>query len=179
MSMRKVIRLSLAVVISAFSFLFFESAALAAVVSVDAVSAQSADIYDMVMLSKINSYREANGVPALEYNEDLIDVANYRIGELVVNFDHTRPNGESYKTVYAELGLTDKYERGSENIAKILADWDFENENGDEYVDYIFEAYKNSDRHNENMLKPYWKYYGGSFLTNYNGSCYQIQVFAK
>ncbi len=137
------------------------------------------DIYDIVMLQKINSFREENGLNALELNDDLFDVADVRLSELPVNFDHTRPNGESYKSVYSELGLTDKYERGSENIAKILEEWDFSNESADEYVDYIFEAYKNSESHRENMLKPYWKYYGGGFLTNYNGNCYQIQVFAK
>lgn len=170
--MKKTLRIIPALLMITYLVATFEGSAYAK-------SANPPDIYDIIMLQKINSFREENGLPALELNDDLLDVADVRLNELPVNFDHTRPNGESYKTVYTELGLTDKYERGSENIAKILDDWDFENENGDEYVEYIFEAYVNSDSHRENMLKPYWKYYGSGFLTNYNGNCYQIQVFAK
>ena len=132
--------------------------------------------YDMLMLDRINSYRQANGLSALEYDEDLVNVANWRVSELPTNFDHLRPNGDSYKTVYTELGLADKYEKGNENIA-MLYGWDFASE--EECVDFIFEAYKNSEAHNANILKPYWQYYGGSYLVSRNGKCYQIQVFAK
>ncbi len=168
----KKVKIFLALLLIAYILVFSEGSAYAS-------ASNPPDIYDIVMLQKINSFREENGLNALELNDDLFDVADVRLSELPVNFDHTRPNGESYKSVYSELGLTDKYERGSENIAKILEEWDFSNESADEYVDYIFEAYKNSESHRENMLKPYWKYYGGGFLTNYNGNCYQIQVFAK
>ncbi|RKM58072.1 hypothetical protein D6853_00615 [Butyrivibrio sp. X503] len=170
--MKKTLRIILALFIITCSVFAFEGSAYAR-------SSNPPDLYDIIMLQKINSFREENGLSALELNDDLFDVADVRLYELPVNFDHTRPNGESYKTVYNELGLNNKYERGSENIAKILDDWDFQNDSGDEYVEYIFEAYVNSDSHRENMLKPYWKYYGGGFLTNYNGNCYQIQVFAK
>ena len=135
--------------------------------------------YDRIMLEKINEYRKTNGIPALEYNKDLARVADLRVGELTVSFSHFRPNGDSYKTAYTELGIADKFDRGSENIARVLDNWDFEKGTAEEYVDYIFEAYKRSESHNANMLKPYWTYYGGSFLTNYNGNCYQIQVFAN
>lgn len=168
----KKVKIFLALLLIAYILVFSEGSAYAS-------ASNHPDIYDIVMVQKINSFREENGLNALELNDDLFDVADVRLSELPVNFDHTRPNGESYKSVYSELGLTDKYERGSENIAKILEEWDFSNESADEYVDYIFEAYKNSESHRENMLKPYWKYYGGGFLTNYNGNCYQIQVFAK
>ena len=144
----------------------------------DKAFAYSSD-YDRIMFEKINAYREANGVPALKYDEDLVKVANVRVNELTVSFGHARPNGDSYKTVYTELGLDNNYERGSENIARVLDNWDFEKGSAEEYVNYIFEAYINSDSHRENMLKPYWEYYGGTFLTNYNNNCYQVQVFAK
>lgn len=163
--MRSVFKIFIAVMVCAF---FLEGRAVAAPSGCDAI-----------MLDKINAYRKANGVPALEYDEDLVRVADVRVNELVVSFGHLRPDGNSYKTVYKELKLDNNYERGSENIAKVLDNWDFDKGSDEEYVDYIFEAYKCSESHNTNMLKPYWKYYGGSFITNYNGECYQIQVFAE
>ena len=165
--MKAIIKLYFTVIIVAYSLLVFEA---------KPCEALEPTTYDMIMLDRINSYRQANGLSALEYDEDLVSVANWRVSELPTNFDHLRPNGDSYKTVYTELGLADKYERGSENIAR-LDGWDFASE--EECVDFIFEAYKNSEAHNANILKPYWQYYGGSYLVSHNGKCYQIQVFAK
>ena len=170
--MKKTIRMILSLLMITCSVFVFKGSAYAK-------TSNPPDIYDLIMLQKINAFRAENGLDALELNDDLLDVADVRLYELPVNFDHTRPNGDSYKTVYTDLGLDTKYERGSENIAKILDNWDFSNDSGEEYVEYIFEAYVNSESHRENMLKPYWEYYGGAFLTNYNGNCYQIQVFAK
>lgn len=165
--MNAIIKLCFTVIIVAYSLLVFEAK------SCETVEPTT---YDMLMLDRINSYRQANGLSALEYDEDLVSVANWRVSELPTNFDHLRPNGDSYKTVYTELGLANKYEKGNENIA-MLYGWDFASE--EECVDFIFEAYKNSEAHNANILKPYWQYYGGSYLASRNGKCYQIQVFAK
>lgn len=131
--------------------------------------------YEMIMLEKINEYREENGLSPLEYDDDLVRVAEVRINELPISFEHTRPNGESYKTVYRELNLTSKYNRGSENIAMgHLGNFATK----EECVEYVFEAYKDSESHRLNMLKPYWKYYGGSNIISQDGESYQIQVFA-
>lgn len=163
--MRK-LRLFLAIIVIVNSLILFYNKSYAVSVSYE---------YEMIMLEKINEYREENGLSPLEYDDDLVRVAEVRINELPISFEHTRPNGESYKTVYRELNLTSKYNRGSENIA--MGHWgNFATK--EECVEYVFEAYKNSESHRLNMLKPYWKHYGGSNIVNQNGESYQIQVFA-
>lgn len=165
--MKKVFKACLFIVMVVCTLMFCES-------KVYAISVIEA--YDMAMLEKINNYRKENGLAPLEYDKDLVSVAEVRVKELPVSFEHKRPNGESYKTVYNELGLNNKFERGSENIAQFNVN---KFGSGDEYVDAIFEAYTESESHNLNMLKPYWEYYGGSFLINCDGNSYQIQVFAR
>lgn len=49
----------------------------------------------------------------------------------------------------------------------------------DAYVDRFFQIYLKSASHRKNILKSDWKYYGGAFITNYNGKCYNIQIFAN
>lgn len=164
--MKNLIKLLGAIIAIVSSLVFSESKSYAVSVSYE---------YEMIMLEKINEYREENGLLPLEYDDDLVRVAEVRIKELPISFEHTRPDGESYKTVYRELDLTSKYNRGSENIA--MGHWgNFTTK--EECVEYVFEAYKNSESHRLNMLKPYWKHYGGSIAVSQDSESYQIQVFA-
>ena len=165
--MKKVFKVCLLIVAIVCALMFCESKVYATSVI---------ESYDMAMLEKINNYRKENGVTPLKYDTNIASVADVRVKELSISFKHTRPNGEKLKDIYKDLGLDDKYELTSENIAQFNVN---EFGSGDEYVDAIFKAYTESESHNLNMLKPYWEYYGGSFLINCDGNSYQIQVFAR
>ncbi|MCR4705568.1 MAG: hypothetical protein K5641_05830 [Lachnospiraceae bacterium] len=136
------------------------------------------DEYNRLMLEKINAYRVANGLPALEMRSELLDVGNGRVAEIVTSFSHTRPNGKSFKTIYQELGHGNIFRRFGENIFWCNG-WDFDTDgDANAYVEFIFQSYVGSPGHNANMLKPHWKYYGGAFLTD-RDNCFNIQVFAS
>lgn len=51
----------------------------------------------------------------LVYDYDLERIATKRAAELALLFDHERPNGESWFSIYAEEGIT--YLKAGENIA--------------------------------------------------------------
>lgn len=135
------------------------------------------DEFDRLMLEKVNAYRIANGLNALEFKTEPMAVADVRVTEMPVYFEHTRPNGTKYKTVYTDLGY--KIPDCGENIAKMDDTWDF-NIDGDmnTYVQFIFDAYVSSPGHRRTILKSKWKYFGSAFLTNYNGCCCQVQEFS-
>ena len=138
------------------------------------------DEYNRLMLEKINAYRASKGLGQLENRSELYAVAEARVPEVASKFSHTRTNKTSFKTVYEELGHEGVFQKAGENLAYIKNDWDF-NVDGDvdAYVDRFFQIYLKSASHRKNILKSDWKYYGGAFITNYNGKCYNIQIFAN
>lgn len=53
----------------------------------------------------LNSYRRANGLPALTLDKGLTEAANVRARELSVYMDHTRPTGTGYLTAVEDCGV--------------------------------------------------------------------------
>ena len=83
----------------------------------------------------------------LAYDYDLERIATKRAAELALLFDHGRPNGESFFSIYEEEGIT--YRAAGENIAMgyrtaeaVNAAW---REDGEPY---------NGQGHRRNMLNP-------------------------
>lgn len=116
-------------------------------------------ILETEFLRLINEERVKNGRGELKANEILHKAARIRAKECLVKFGHTRPNGESYKSVL-QGDLEYKYSHISENIAwfyespysttdwtKVLTEADLK-----VYAKQFFTMFKNSSVHYENML---------------------------
>lgn len=61
--------------------------------------------YPFDLIAEINTYRSSYGLSALSENSGLNRAAAVRCNELLASMSHTRPDGRSCSTVYAELGI--------------------------------------------------------------------------
>lgn len=97
--------------------------------------------YDIFVL--LNDYRTQNGLSSLAWSSDMLVGTNERSIECCVFFDktHTRPNGQMFNTV-----TNGKLFKG-ENLAV----------SSGFTAQEFFDAWKNSDQHNKNMLNPNYK----------------------
>ena len=106
----------------------------------------------------------------LAYDYDLERIATKRAAELALLFDHGRPNGESFFSIYEEEGIT--YRAAGENIAMgyrtaeaVNAAW---REDGEPY---------NGQGHRRNMLNPKFNCVGIGHVY-LNGCHYWVEEFA-
>ncbi|MGB4610154.1 MAG: CAP domain-containing protein, partial [Saccharofermentanales bacterium] len=90
-------------------------------------------------LALINQHRKNNGAAPLAYNYNWLAGGNIRAAEIAYNFSHTRPDGSHWTTAVQLENVTWK----GENIA-----WGYPT------VESVFEIWKNSPAHNDNMLNP-------------------------
>jgi len=125
-----------------------------------ALADKSSDVLDLV-----NEQRKAAGLKSLSLNEDLNRVAQLRANEIVENWSHTRPNGEAWKTAFAEEGVSASY-RG-ENLAK-----------GQYSADAVVEAWMDSEGHRDNILNKKFSKMGVASVV-IDGVTYWVQVFAN
>lgn len=80
------------------------------------------------VIDLVNEERKAAGLSLLRENSALNEVAMARAIESTTSFSHQRPNGEQWKTVYSEAGITCRC--AGENLArkqktpeKVMSDW--------------------------------------------------------
>ena len=106
----------------------------------------------------------------LAYDYDLERIATKRAAELALLFDHGRPNGESFLSIYEEEGIT--YRAAGENIAMgyrtaeaVNAAW---REDGEPY---------NGQGHRRNMLNPKFNCVGIGHVY-LDGCHYWVEEFA-
>ena len=106
----------------------------------------------------------------LAYDYDLERIATKRAAELALLFDHGRPNGESFFSIYEEEGIT--YSAAGENIAMgyrtaeaVNAAW---REDGEPY---------NGQGHRRNMLNPKFNCVGIGHVY-LDGCHYWVEEFA-
>ncbi len=110
-------------------------------------------------LKLVNAERKKNGKCELKVNEVLHRAARLRAEECLVKFSHTRPNGESYKSIL-KGDLSYKWSHIAENIAwfyetsysttnwtKVLTDQDMK-----AYAKHFFTQFKNSSQHYANIM---------------------------
>ncbi len=110
-------------------------------------------------LKLVNAERKKNGRCELKVNEVLHKAARLRAEECLVKFSHTRPNGESYKSIL-KGDLSYKWSHIAENIAwfyessysttdwtRVLTDQDMK-----DYAKHFFSQFKNSSQHYANIL---------------------------
>lgn len=122
---------------------------------------------EMVYLfNKINNYRAENGLNKLALDTDLCKLAYLRALEQRTLKGHTRPDNTAYYTILEEFNY-DYYGCG-ENIAF------YRNVSSDE----IFEKWKNSSAHNQNMMEKRWTKSGIAMCKNPDGTYTIVHLFA-
>ena len=94
-----------------------------------------------------NKYRKSAGLTTLSINEELMDMADTRAEELQSLFDHVRPNGEKWYTIFEEVGST--LQATGENAAK-----------GPSTAKRVAEGWYNSEGHRANMMNSEALYIG-------------------
>ena len=121
----------------------------------------SEEVWDVLRLT--NSERETQGLTWLTLNQDLTDGASTRANEIVTNFGHTRPNGESCFTV-----LNESYSSTGENIAA-----------GQNSASSVVTAWMNSTGHRANILSGSFDKLGVGYTQNAAGTYqyYWVQMF--
>lgn len=113
----------------------------------------------------VNEERGKAGMNKLSYRGDLQNAADTRAREIVKAFSHTRPDGRSCFTVYADNGI--KYRAAGENIAY-----------GQRDANEVMNGWMNSQGHRANILSAN---YTGICVGMYeqNGIKYWVQLFIK
>lgn len=125
-----------------------------------ALADKSSDVLDLV-----NKERKAAGLKTVKMNDDLNRVAQLRAAEIAEKWSHTRPNGEEWKTAFADAGVTASY-RG-ENLAK-----------GQYSADKAVEDWMESEGHKANILNKKFTKMGVASV-EIDGVTYWVQVFAN
>ena len=118
-----------------------------------------------------NTKKEVYWGDALTYDYDLEKLAMKRAAELVIRYDHTRPNGEDFSSIYKEENVTD-WQSAGENIAigyhsaqAVNTAW---REDGEDY---------NGQGHRRNMLSSKFNCVGIGHV-KYDGCDYWVEEFA-
>ena len=118
------------------------------------------------ILRLVNNERRSAGVPELTGDTLLNQAAQIRASETVVNFSHTRPNGQSCFSVFDELGISAMTK--GENIAA-----------GQSAAADVMNQWMNSEGHRANILNPGFTSLGVGFVQTSSGyKYYWTQVFA-
>ncbi len=112
------------------------------------------------MMNSINTLRKQQGASALTYDAKLSEIAMQRAAECAIYYDHTRPNGQEWKSIY-------DYGYGGENI-HIMVDT----------PEQAFNGWKNSSGHYANMINTQYKSIGLGCFYN-NGYYTWVQVFSS
>lgn len=99
--------------------------------------------FDVSVISRINEYRVANGLNALDATPRLNQTAQCRINYLISTGTWSHNN---FRACFRTNGVRLHY---GENLARQWAN-----------SDQAFEAWKQSPTHNANLLNPNWKYVG-------------------
>ncbi len=142
----------------------------------------------------INEERTARGLEALEFDEDLQEIARGHSEDMAERgyFSHTDPEGNAFADRYAEHGYecrayTDggTYYIGGENIAYTYVDQPVQTDSGDvvehtterELADGLVEQWMNSDEHRENILADHWNNEGIGIAVTDDDRVYATQNF--
>ena len=123
----------------------------------------------------VNMEREKVGIAPLKMDNTLQKVADIRAEEIKTNYSHTRPNGESWRTVLDEYECKSSYT--GENIY-----WGYDSINTPEKV---VKGWMNSEGHRKNILNPNYHYIGVGYKTeinnenNWGNKNYWVQNFSS
>ena len=137
----------------------------------DMINEMRTDSFDAWCWNEDNETKtKYDNLNELAYDYDLERIATKRAAELALLFDHGRPNGESFFSIYEEEGIT--YRAAGENIAMgyrtaeaVNAAW---REDGEPY---------NGQGHRRNMLSPKFNCVGIGHVY-LDGCHYWVEEFA-
>lgn len=103
------------------------------------------------LLALINVSRSKAGLDMLAAEETLLWAARLRAGELLTEFGHTRPNGDSYYTVFDEVGFSYSGKWHGENASRLtFKDGAYMEK---EIAALMYQELLKSEGHSQNMLR--------------------------
>ncbi len=113
------------------------------------------------MLKLVNELRASVGVQPVQYDESLNKASDVRVNELMTKFSHVRPNGEGSSTALRQFVSQDEY---YENYIGMGENIQSNSMFGDDYTvaKRLFESWKNSPGHYQNMIMSEWNVFGFS-----------------
>ena len=113
------------------------------------------------MLKLVNELRASVGVQPVQYDESLNKASDVRANELMTKFSHVRPNGEGSSTALRQFVSQDEY---YENYIGMGENIQSNSMFGDDYTvaKRLFESWKNSPGHYQNMIMSEWNVFGFS-----------------
>ena len=123
------------------------------------------------MLSLINKARAEAGLAPMTLDATADTIAQQRATELVISYNHTRPDGSSFVQMFNDMGIY--YGMFGENIAYGM--------NTMSTVEEAFEAWMNSSGHRANILSENYTCVGvGMYSVEKNGNRYYYwcQIFS-
>lgn len=113
-----------------------------------------------------NAEREKAGLPILQADPQLSDMAMQRARELESTFSHNRPDGSKCATIFGDYETSLTWY--GENIAY-----------GQPTAERVISAWMNSQGHQENLLRKKAEYLGIGVWQDNNGSICWVQIFGK
>ena len=122
--------------------------------------------YGEEVLRLTNAEREKAGLSTLKSDPTLTEMAMLRARELEESYSHTRPSGESCKTVFGEYDTELRFY--GENAAK-----------GQKTPETVVAAWIDSPGHQANLLREQAGYLGVGVWQDENGILHWVQLFAK
>ena len=123
------------------------------------MDAKAAATYTAKVLELVNDERTEAGLTALKPLDTISSAATTRAKEASSVFKHTRPDGRSCATIYADFGLL--YSAAGENLAYGYAE-----------PDALVNAWMDSKAHCENILNGDFKYAEVGYFINDRGVIY-------
>lgn len=121
--------------------------------------------YKQSILSLVNKERSDKGLTQLSLVSTLVKPANTRAEEIITKFDHVRPNGTPFNTVFSDYGLN--FNAGGENIAY-----------GQDSPQEVMTGWMNSPGHRANILNSQFNKLGVG-VEEKNGTLYWVQLFTN
>lgn len=116
------------------------------------------------VLELVNQEREKAKLEPLVMTAVQEQMAEQRAAELTALFEHTRPDGQEWNTVFGEYNL-EKYDKAGENIAQ-----------GQKTAEEVMNSWMNSEGHKANILDKEFTHIGiGCF--EYADQLYWVQIF--
>jgi len=113
-----------------------------------------ANVIESELIRLVNELRASVGVQPVTQQSQLTQGAFIRAEEQSQSFAHTRPDGTSWRTTFDEVGYSGTVY--GENLVSTTAD--FSNET--EAAQYLFDLWKESPSHYENMVNPEYNQIG-------------------
>lgn len=116
------------------------------------------------LLKLVNDGRKTDGKSPLTMDEgDMMEAARTRAREITTLFEHQRPSGDGWETVFSQYHVS--YRHAGENIAS-----------GQITAESAYNSFWNSQTHRDNLMNENYTHVSIVAL-RYNGVVYWVQLF--